>query len=148
VLLTVSAVVGGLSQPLYALLIAYTNDYLSAEEMPAASGGLIFLNGLGAIGGPPLAGLAMSWMGPGGYWLMMAVGLFVPALYGLWRMTRRASAYSEEENYEAVSYANLLPGAASPVAVETAQELYVEAAEELAEASEDSGDPAVTGTGG
>lgn len=148
VLLTVSAVVGGLSQPLYALLIAYTNDYLSVEEMPAASGGLIFLNGLGAIGGPPLAGLAMSWMGPGGYWLMMAVGLFLTALYGLWRMTRRPSAYAEEENYEAVSYANILPGAASPVAVETAQELYVEAAEELAEASEDSGDPAVTGTAG
>ena len=148
VLVAVSGLVGGLSQPLYALLIAYTNDYLSVEEMPAASGGLIFLNGLGAIGGPPLAGLAMSWIGPGGYWLMMAVGLFLTALYGLWRMTRRPSAYAEEENYEAVSYANILPGAASPVAVEAAQELYVEAAEELAEASEDGGPSAATGTGG
>ena len=124
----VSALVGGLSQPLYALLIAYTNDYLSPEDMPSASGGLIFLNGLGAISGPPLAGLAMSLMGPGGYWLMMAVFLFLTAAYGLWRMTRRASVYAGDKDYEPVSYPNILPGA-SPVAVETAQGLYVEATE-------------------
>jgi hypothetical protein len=87
-------------------------------------------------------------MGPGGYWLMMALGLFLTSLYGLWRMTRRPSAYAEEDNYEAVSYANLLPGAASSVAVETAHELYVEAAEEMAEASEEGGTTAATGTGG
>ena len=128
VLVVVSALVGGLSQPLYALLIAYTNDYLSPEDMPSASGGLIFLNGLGAISGPPLAGLAMSLMGPGGYWLMMAMFLFLTAAYGLWRMTRRPSVYAGAKDYEPVSYPNILPGA-SPVAVETAQGLYVEATE-------------------
>ncbi|WP_439140364.1 MFS transporter [Roseicyclus sp.] len=127
-LMVVAALVGGLSQPLYALLIAYTNDYLSPEEMPSASGGLIFLNGLGAIGGPPLAGLVMSLFGTGGYWLIMALFLFLTAAYGLWRMTRRPSAYAGDKEYEAVSYPNILPGA-SPVAVETAQELYVEATE-------------------
>ncbi|MBF9047381.1 MFS transporter [Rhodobacterales bacterium LSUCC0031] len=127
-LMLVAALVGGLSQPLYALLIAYTNDYLSPEEMPSASGGLIFLNGLGAIGGPPLAGLVMSFFGPGGYWLIMALFLFLTGGYGLWRMTRRPSAQALAEDYEAVSYPNILPGA-SPVAVETAQELYVEATE-------------------
>ena len=127
-LVAVSALVGGLSQPLYALLIAYTNDYLSPEEMPSASGGLIFLNGLGAIGGPPLAGIVMSSIGAGGYWLLMAVFLWLTAAYGLWRMTRRPSAYAGDKDYEAVSYPNILPGA-SPVAVETAQELYVEATE-------------------
>jgi MFS family permease len=127
-LMIVAGLVGGLSQPLYALLIAYTNDYLSSEEMPSASGGLIFLNGLGAIVGPPLAGLVMSFMGPGGYWLIMALFLFLTSAYGLWRMTRRPSAYAGDKDHEAVSYPNILPGA-SPVAVETAQELYVEATE-------------------
>ena len=127
-LMVVAGLVGGLSQPLYALLIAYTNDYLSSEEMPSASGGLIFLNGLGAIGGPPLAGMVMSAIGAGGYWLLMAVFLWLTAAYGLWRMTRRPSAYAGDKDYEAVSYPNILPGA-SPVAVETAQELYVEATE-------------------
>ena len=133
VILAVGALSGGLSQPLYALLIAYTNDYLQPEEMPAASGGLLFVNGLGAIAGPPLIGVAMAQMGASSYWLVLAGFLFVTAGYGLWRMTRRPSAYAEEENYEAVSYANILPGAASPIAVEAAQELYVEAAEEQAE---------------
>ena len=49
-ILAAAAILGGVSNPLYSLLIAYTNDYLEAEDMPAASGGLIFVNGLGAIG--------------------------------------------------------------------------------------------------
>ena len=44
--------IGGMSNPLYALLIAYTNDFLETDDMAAASAGLVFLNGLGAIGGP------------------------------------------------------------------------------------------------
>jgi hypothetical protein len=56
--------------------------------------------------------------------------------YGLWRMTQRQTVYAEEDEYEAVSYATILPGTASVVAVETAQELYVEAAEELAETAD------------
>jgi hypothetical protein len=59
---------------------------------------------------------------------MMAVFLFLTSAYGLWRMTRRTSVYAGDKDYEAVSYPNILPGA-SPVAVETAQELYVEATE-------------------
>ena len=43
---------GGVTTPLYALFLAYTNDALSAEDMPAASGGLVFTFGLGAIAGP------------------------------------------------------------------------------------------------
>jgi hypothetical protein len=43
-------------------------------------------------------------------------------------MTQRSTVYAEEDDYEAVSYATILPGTASVVAVETAQELYVEAA--------------------
>jgi hypothetical protein len=52
-------------------------------------------------------------------------------------MTQRPTIYAGEEEYEAVSYATILPGAASVVAVEAAQELYAEAAEEMAESGED-----------
>ena len=132
-LLILAALSGGLAQPLYALLIAYINDYLDPDEMAAASGGMIFVNGIGAIAGPPAMGLLMGWIGPGGFWLFLALVLVVVAVYGMYRMTQRPSAYAEEEaNYDAVPYANILPGAASPVAMETAQELYVEAAEEMA----------------
>jgi MFS family permease len=133
VLIAVAVLSGGLAQPLYALLIAYTNDYLEYEDMAAASGRLVFLNGLGAIAGPPLMGLLMSQIGPSGFWLFLAGVLAAITGYGLWRITQRASAYAEEDNYEAVSYAPILPGATTVVAIETAQELYVEAAEEIDE---------------
>jgi MFS family permease len=149
VLLSVGVLSGGLAQPLYALLIAYTNDYLSTEDMPAASGGLLFVNGLGAVAGPPAIGLAMGQFGPGAFWLVLATILFATVLYGLWRMTQRTSAYAEEGDYDAVPYANLMPGAASPVAVAAAQELYVEAAEEIADANEAAeAAEAATGTNG
>ncbi|QXT38542.1 MFS transporter [Gymnodinialimonas ceratoperidinii] len=131
-LLVVATLSGGLSQPLYALIIAYINDYLEPEDMPAASGGMIFVNGIGAISGPPIMGLLMSYFGAGGFWLFLAVVLASMSIYGVFRMTQRASAYVEEDDYDAVPYASIMPGTASPVALEAAQEYYVEAAEEMA----------------
>jgi hypothetical protein len=52
-------------------------------------------------------------------------------------MTQRPTVYAGEDDYEPVSYANIMPGAGSVVAVETAQELYVEAAGEQAETTEE-----------
>ena len=47
-MLLVSAfLIGGMSNPLYSLLVAHTNDFLEYDEMAAASGGLVFLAGLG-----------------------------------------------------------------------------------------------------
>ena len=45
----VGFVVGGMINPLYSLLISYTADYLDYEDMSAASGGLLFVNGCGAV---------------------------------------------------------------------------------------------------
>lgn len=142
ILLGVGLMSGGLAQPMYALLIAYTNDYLEYDDMAGASGGLVFVNGIGAIIGPLVMGALMSRIGPAGFWLFLAVVLVIFTAYGLWRMTQRPTAYAEEDEYEAVSYATILPGTASVVAVETAQELYVEAAEELAESSGETPDAA------
>ena len=50
-LLPVAMVLGGITNPLYSLLIAYTNDFLKKEEMAGASSGLLFLNGLARSSG-------------------------------------------------------------------------------------------------
>ena len=81
---------GGVTTPLYALLLAYTNDFLSSEDMPAASGGLVFTFGLGAIAGPMVTGWAMQQLGPFAFWLVLAVTFAAMALYALYRMTQRA----------------------------------------------------------
>ncbi|MFT6119185.1 MAG: MFS family permease, partial [Yoonia sp.] len=88
IILLSAAILGGTSNPLYALLIAYTNDYLEREDMAAASGGLLFINGIGAIAGPLTVGYMMDAMGANGFWMFSAVLMFLMGLYAAYRMTR------------------------------------------------------------
>lgn len=90
-LLGVAMVIGGVSNPLYSLLLAYTNDYLEHDDMAAASGGLMFVNGLGAVVGPLIIGWMMAAVGPAGFFLYLGVLCALLAGYAAWRMTRRPS---------------------------------------------------------
>ena len=127
VLVGSALLIGGMSNPLYSLLIAYTNDFLELDDMASASGGLLFLNGLGAISGPLLTGYLMTQTGPGGYFIILATLLGSLTVYGFYRMTQRGIS-----DVDTSSYATVLP-TASVVAVEIAQELAIEAAEEAEE---------------
>ena len=116
---------GGVTTPLYALFLAYTNDALTPEDMPAASGGLVFTFGLGAIAGPVATGWAMQATGPGAFWVVLG-GLFaIIAVYALYCMTQRAPVPVEQTE----SYLGVLP-TTSPVAVEAAGAWAVEQAEQ------------------
>lgn len=123
VLLAASFLIGGMANPLYALLIAYTNDFLEHEDMAAASGGLIFINGLGAILGPLIIGWLMGVIGPGGFFLFLAGLMFALAAYAAYRMTQRAATPVDETG----SYSPVTP-TASPVFVELAQEVFIDTA--------------------
>ncbi|MGY6412203.1 MAG: MFS transporter [Alkalilacustris sp.] len=94
-LLAVGFLIGGISNPLYALLLAHTGDFLEREDMAAASGGLLFVNGLGAVSGPLVAGWLMEWIGPEGFFLQIAVLTGMVAAYAAWRMTRRPAPAPE-----------------------------------------------------
>lgn len=124
VLLFVALIIGGISNPLYALLLAYTNDYLAREDMAAASGGLLFINGLGAILGPIITGWAMGWMGPQGFFAYIGLLVAMIAGYAFWRMTQRAAPDASETG----AYAILTPSA-STVATEAVYEAVYDAAE-------------------
>lgn len=113
VLVAISLALGGLVNPLYSLLIAYTNDFLSREDMAAASAGMIFINGLGAIAGPLVTGWMMETVGPGGFFLYIGVLMALMAIYAGWRMTRRAAPAVADTG----AYAALTP-TASALAVE------------------------------
>lgn len=88
-LLLAGALMGGVANPIYALLLAYTNDYLDTSDMAAASAGLLFINGVGAISGPPLTGWLMGLIGPDGFWVYIGVLMVTLSGYAAWRMTRR-----------------------------------------------------------
>ena len=91
VILAVALISGGIINPLYSLLIAHTNDYIEAHEMAGASGGMIFINGLGAITGPLIVGWVIGAVGPGGFFIYVALLMLLMALYAAYRMTRRAA---------------------------------------------------------
>ena len=116
-LLSAAFVMGGLANPLYALVLAYVNDAVEYEDMAAASGGLLFVNGVGAILGPVGLGALMGAVGPRGFWGFSAVLLAAISLYAAFRMARRPTQVTGE----AVAYAPVF-AAASPVAVEAAGE--------------------------
>ena len=126
------AIVGGTSNPLYALLIAYANDYLEREDMASASGGLLFINGVGAIMGPLIVGFMMDVIGNNGFWLFTGALMFAVAFYGIYRSTQRSRddiVVDDQTSYAPVS------AASTPVAAELAQEVYIEAEEEEEQAT-------------
>ena len=127
-----AALIGAASNPLYALLLAYANDYLDRDDMAAASGGFLFINGVGAISGPLIVGFAMDTVGPQGYWGYMAILMISLAVYAVYRMTQRSTGTPVEDT---VAYAPIL-ASATPVALEVAQEVYIEAEENAQEGEE------------
>lgn len=132
ILLVAAFLIGGTSNPLYSLLVAYTNDFLDPDDMAAASGGLVFINGLGAILGPVIAGWIMSVSGPQGYFFVIAVLMLTMAGYALYRMTQRAAIPAEDTT----TYTPVMPSA-TPVAVEFAREYAIDSANEEDDAQND-----------
>ncbi len=128
-LLAAAFLAGAVTTPLYALFLAHANDWLAQDEMSAASGGLVFTFGLGAILGPLATGWAMADFGPFAFWLVMSATFSVIALYALWRMTRRAGTPAEETE----SYVAVLPST-SAVVVQAAVEWSAEQADNEREA--------------
>jgi MFS family permease len=124
-LLAIAFLSGGVTMPLYALLLAYVNDALPTEDMPAASGGLSLTFGLGAIMGPLAAGAVMQMFGSQMFWIMLATTCLCITLFALYRMTQSTVLPpSETESYLAV-----VPSA-SPIAVEAAGQWVTEQASE------------------
>ncbi len=102
-LIGVGVLMGGISNPLYSLLLAYVNDYLDNSDMAAASAGLMFINGIGAISGPIVTGWLMGAIGPSGFFLYMGIIFILLAAYAGWRMTQRRATPDAQGGYTAIS---------------------------------------------
>lgn len=88
---------GGLSLTTYALCVAHINDHLRPEQMVAASGTIILLNGAGAIAGPIAISAAMQLAGPRAYFASVATLHLAFAVFALWRKQHRAAIPSEDK---------------------------------------------------
>ena len=116
-LVIAGALMGGIANPIYALLVAYTNDYLDQTDMAAASAGLLFIYGIGSMGGPVITGWLMSVLGPDGFWVYMALLLALLTAYAGWRTTQRRALTPDEQG----SFAVITPNA-TPLAVDAVLE--------------------------
>ena len=65
-LIVSTALLGGMSMPLYSLCGAHTNDHLTPPQIVAASATLVLVGGFGLMMGPSLAAALMQLAGPRG----------------------------------------------------------------------------------
>lgn len=135
-LVAIAFVIGGMSNPLYSLLLAYTNDYLETDQMASASGGLLFINGLGAMSGPIIVGYAMASLG--NHWFFIIIGILMTniCVYGVYRMTQRRYDIPPEDAAPHVLVTSRSTPAGAEFAIEAADEAQLDLLEEEDEAWE------------
>ena len=131
ILLVSAALIGGMSNPLYSLLLAHTNDFLDHDDMAGAAGGMVFINGLGAVAGPLITGWLMGLVGAWGFFLFITILSFAMAGYAAYRMTQRAAPTVEETD----SYTPLM-ASGSPLAATYATEYDFEVSQEQQDVAE------------
>ena len=120
-LIGAAIVIGGMVNPMYTLVIAYSNDMLEPEDMPAAAGALIFLHGLGAAGGPLVVGWIMTLVGPVGFFAYIAAVMAFLAFFTLFRMAMRPAVSDQTTG----AYTPVGP-TITPVAMDMVQEIAIE----------------------
>ena len=140
------AVFGGLTLPLYALCISHTNDYLSPTQMPAASGKLYLVTGVGSTLGPLTVAVLMDLQGPVAYFGFLAAVHLAIGGFALWRMTRRAARPLSEQGHYATLSATGTQVAAAMVAADAVEHQPEPAdwlgADDLVEPQPETGPPA------
>lgn len=97
-LFSLAALFGGVSFPLYPLVVAHANDHVDPGDRTAASGGLLLIYGCGAIAGPILASTVMTWAGPRGLFIHVGTASVALSLFTAWRMTRRPAIPNAEQD--------------------------------------------------
>ncbi len=89
----------GMILPLFSLNLALVNDYIPKEKFVAAGGGLNIIFGLGAIGGPIICSLLMSFLGPNGFFVHLLFFLLGISFFGIFRLTKRKYEDNPESTF-------------------------------------------------
>jgi MFS family permease len=95
-LMALGAAWGAVAFPLYAVSVAHSNDHAQPGEYVMISSGLLLMYGIGAIGGPFIASLAMQWLGSGGLFLYTAAIHVLLLGYIAFRFFKREPVQEEE----------------------------------------------------
>ena len=100
------------SLPMFSLILAYTNDYISKEKFVAAGASLQFIFGLGAMGGPFLCSIFMDIVGLNGYFIFLMFFHILIGAYGIYRSKIRAAIENPDSQFTA------MPQSITPAGIE------------------------------
>ncbi len=89
---------GGLTLPLYPLILAHTNDHLTRSQMVGASSAIVMVYGFGAFMGPLTGAGIMKFAGPEGFFYSQALFYAGIGGFALYRMGQRAPVPLEEQS--------------------------------------------------
>ena len=90
------------SLPMFSLILAHTNDYISKDKFVAAGAGLQFAFGLGAISGPFLCSLFMDIVGPNGFFIFLFFFHSIIGVFGIYRMKVRQTIDNPDSQFVAM----------------------------------------------
>ncbi|HTO30808.1 MAG TPA: MFS transporter [Pararhizobium sp.] len=86
----ISAFVGSVLFPIYALNVAHANDLARPNEYVEVSSGMMITYGVGTISGPLMVGPVMDRFGPASLFLVLAIYFAFYAAYAAWRIAQRS----------------------------------------------------------
>jgi MFS family permease len=87
------------SLPMFAVIIAHTNDFLTKEKFVVAGAGLQFAFGLGAMSGPFACSLFMDFVGPNGFFIFLFVFHIFIGVFGIYRMNVRSTKQNPDSQF-------------------------------------------------
>ena len=90
------------SLPMFSLILAHTNDYISKDKFVAAGAGLQFAFGLGAMSGPFLCSIFMDLVGPNGFFIFLFFFHSVIGIFGIYRMKVRKTVDNPDSQFVAM----------------------------------------------
>jgi len=90
------------SLPMFSLILAHTNDYISKDKFVAAGAGLQFAFGLGAISGPFLCSIFMDLVGPNGFFVFLFFFHTLIGFFGIYRMKSRQTVDNPDSQFVAM----------------------------------------------
>jgi len=90
------------SLPMFSLILAHTNDYITKDKFVAAGAGLQFTFGLGAISGPFLCSIFMDLAGSNGFFVFLFIFHFLIGVFGIYRMRVRETVENPDSQFVAM----------------------------------------------
>ncbi len=87
------------SLPMFSLILAHTNDFITKDKFVAAGAGLQFAFGLGAISGPFLCSIFMDLVGSNGFFVFLIIFHSLIGFFGIYRMKIRPSQENPDSQF-------------------------------------------------